>query len=81
MQSTVLNTIPFGPVDLPSRHRPIDQVEFGIGGQGYLELGTPGNRNAPYTTPEMDYEDWLRGEVVEQFDAENPFDILEFPDP
>ena len=32
------------------RHRPIDQLEFGIGGQGYLELGTPGNRNAPYTT-------------------------------
>ena len=63
------------------RHRPIDQLEFGIGGQGYLELGTPGNRNAPYTTPEMDYEDWLRGEVVEQFDAENPFDILEFPIP
>ena len=29
-----------------------------------------------HTTP-VDYEDWLRGEVVEQSDAENPFDILE----
>lgn len=63
------------------RHRPIAQLEIGIGAQGYLELGTQGNRNAPYTTPGMNYEDWLRGEVVQQFDAENPFDILEFPDP
>ena len=65
------------------RHRPrnIDQLEFGLGGQGYLELGTEGNRSAPYSTPNMEYEDWVRGEVVQQFDAENPFDILEFPDP
>ena len=73
------NTV--GSAGFTFRHRPLDQLEFGIGGQGYLELGIEGNRNSPYSTPEVQYDDWLREEVLERFAEENPYDILEFPNP
>lgn len=58
-----------------------DHLELGGGGQFRSEPGAEGNRNAPYRTPELDYEDWLRGEVLESFLAENPEQEINFPDP
>lgn len=58
-----------------------DHFELGTGGQYRHEPGVAGNRNAPYDTPELDYEDWLRGEVLESFLAENPEQEIQFPDP
>jgi len=63
------------------RYRPIDQFEFGFGGQYRYEPGVSGNRNAPYSTPDISYEDFLRGEVVESYMKNNPFQVLDFPDP
>ena len=63
------------------RIRPIDTLEIGFGGQYYYERGIPGKRNAPYHTPNLNYEDYLRGEVVQEFMRENPYDSLEFPEP
>jgi len=60
-----------------------DHLEVGGGGQYRAEPSAEGNRNAPYATPGLDYEDWLRGEVIESFLAENPNQQVEinFPDP
>ena len=63
------------------RYRPVNQFEFGLGGQYRYEPSVQGNRNAPYATPNVSYEDYMRGEVVENFMKENPFQILDFPDP
>ena len=55
--------------------------EFGAGGQ--LDWGpeVPGSRLAPHDTPGLDYEDWLRGEVIENYDLENPGQLADFPNP
>ncbi len=58
-----------------------DHLEVAAGGQGMLEPAVPGSRNAPYITPELDYEDWIRGEVVESFLLDNPGRQIELPDP
>jgi hypothetical protein len=63
------------------RFRPIDQVEVGIGAQFRYEPAVVGNVNAPYHTPEVDYSDWLRGEVISVWAAENPGQLQNFPDP
>jgi len=63
------------------RLRPIDQVEIGIGAQFRYEPAVLGNVNAPYYTPDIDYTDWLRGEVMSVWDAENPGQLQNFPDP
>lgn len=47
-------------------------VEIGAGGQYYFEPKVEGNRFAPYYTPGIDYEDFVRGEVVQTFLEENP---------
>jgi hypothetical protein len=57
-------------------------LELGGGFEGRFEPAVTGSLNAPYQTPRIDYEDWIRGEVGERFVAENgeqqaPF----FPDP
>ena len=54
---------------------------MGIGGQGRFEPAVEGNRTAPYYTEGVDYEDFVRGEVVQTFLEENPFSEIEFPDP
>jgi len=46
--------------------------EVAVGGQVMFEPPAQGSRFAPYETPGMDYEDWLRGEVVEHFLDDNP---------
>jgi hypothetical protein len=56
-------------------------LEVGAGGEWRVEPGTPGNVHSPYQTPGMDYEDWVRGEVVTSYLAENPGLEDFFPDP
>ena len=56
-------------------------LELGGGGQVLREPEVAGNRFAPYATPDIDYEDWLRGEVLENFFAENPGTIEDFTAP
>ena len=48
---------------------------------GTVESSVEGHIHAPYDTPEMNYEDWLRGEVIQTFRAENPISADRFPDP
>ncbi|MFH1463281.1 MAG: hypothetical protein ABIO70_02740 [Pseudomonadota bacterium] len=56
-------------------------LELGLGGEYRHEPWVAGNTHAPYQTPGVDYEDYLRGEVVERWVEENP-DLLDyFPDP
>jgi hypothetical protein len=59
-----------------SRH-----LELGLGGQLNYEPKTEGNRLAPHVTPNVDMEDYIRGEVVERYFAEDPDGLLDFPDP
>lgn len=63
------------------RLRPIKGLELGVGGQYRYEPKVVGNRYAPHQTPDVDYEDWLRGEVVQTYANENPTQLLDFPDP
>jgi hypothetical protein len=56
-------------------------LELGLGGQVMHEPKVPGNRFAPHTTPDLDYEDWLRGEVMTRYDAANPNRLDDFPAP
>ncbi len=56
-------------------------LEFGLGGQYRYEPRAAGNVNAPYQTPGVDYEDFVRGEVVESWVEDNPDREDYFPDP
>ncbi|MBT3220202.1 MAG: hypothetical protein HN348_14025, partial [Proteobacteria bacterium] len=56
-------------------------VEFGLGGQYLFEPSAMGNINAPYQTPNIDYEDFIRGEVVESWVEANPDREDFFPEP
>ncbi len=56
-------------------------LEVGGGGMVRYEPRVPGNRFAPHVTPGVDYEDWVRGQVVERYLEENPNREAEFPDP
>ena len=58
-----------------------DKVQLGLGAEKMLESGVSGNTHAPYFTPGVDYEDWVRGEVVESFRAEHPITADRFPSP
>lgn len=58
-----------------------DYAELGGGGMVRYEPKAEGNRNAPHVTPGIDYEQWVRGEVVQQFLAENPNRPQNFPRP
>jgi hypothetical protein len=58
-----------------------DGLELGVGFEGRHEPAVQGNVNAPYGTPDMGYEAYLRGEVVSDFVAANPDQELLFPKP
>jgi hypothetical protein len=58
-----------------------DHVELGAGGMYRYEPKVQGNVNAPHITPGIDYEQWVRGEVVQNFLAENPNRPQDFPRP
>ena len=49
-----------------------EHAEVGAGGEVFYEPGVAGNRSAPYQTPDVDYEDYVRGEVVEQWLVDHP---------
>jgi len=49
-----------------------NHLQVGVGGQVYVEPEIEGNRFAPYNTPGVDYEDFVRGEVAQRFLEENP---------
>lgn len=59
----------------------LGHIEVGAGGEALFEPGRAGNVNAPYQTPGIDYEDWLRGEVTESYLQEFPGLEDYFPDP
>ena len=63
------------------RWRPLPQVEIALGGEYFYEPEVVGNPNAAHFTPDLNYEDWIRGEVVSNWVAENPGQELNFPDP
>jgi len=56
-------------------------LEFGLGGQYLHEPSVAGNVNAPYQTPGVDYEDYVRDEVVQSWVEANPDREDYFPDP
>ena len=58
-----------------------EHIQIGFGGQKNIESSVEGNIHAPYDTPGMKYEDWIRGEVIQTFRAENPINADRFPDP
>lgn len=65
-----------------ARARFLDHVELGVGGEYRHEAGIAGNVNAPYQTPGVSYEDWMRGEVVDRYLEEYGEDLLDyFPAP
>ncbi len=64
-----------------ARMRLGSHAEIGFGGQYYFEPKVEGNRFAPYDTPNVDYEDFVRGEVAQDFLEENPGMEDFFPNP
>lgn len=59
----------------------LGRVEVGAGGQLYYEPKVTGKRTSPHTTPGVDYEDWVRGEVIEHYLEDNPGAENQFTDP
>ena len=56
-------------------------LELGAGGQGYFEPKVVGNRYAPYTTPGVGYEEFIRGEFIKNYAEENPGAPTDVPNP
>lgn len=48
------------------------RLELGIGGHALYEPEVKGNRYAPYYTPGIDYDDFVRERIAEDFLTENP---------
>ena len=60
---------PVGTVGRTARLGLGSHVQIGAGGQWMKEAGVDGNVHAPYDTPGVNYEDWVRGEVIQSFRA------------
>ena len=58
-----------------------NQFNFGFGTELRYEPEVKGDRNAPYVTPNVNYEDYVRGEVVQRFLEEHPGQENNFPNP
>ncbi|MCB9677113.1 MAG: hypothetical protein H6737_18495 [Alphaproteobacteria bacterium] len=50
----------------------VPHFEIGAGAEVRYEPGVLGSVNAPYHTPNVEYEDWVRGEVAERYLQERP---------
>lgn len=61
-----------------ARISPGKHVELGLGGELKWEQGVAGSLNAPYQTPGVAYEDWVRGEVVESYLQEFGDDLIDY---
>jgi hypothetical protein len=59
----------------------VPHFEIGAGGQFRYEPQVKGNKNAPYATPDISYEDYVRHEVVKNWLEEHPGQQLNFPNP
>ncbi|MBI5543537.1 MAG: carbohydrate porin [Deltaproteobacteria bacterium] len=59
----------------------VPHFEVGVGGEYRYEPEVKGNKNAPYSTPGIAYEDYLRREVVKRWLEEHPGQSMEFPNP
>lgn len=79
IKGTDYNTVLSG--GLTARVNVAGHLELGAGAQGWYEPMVLGNRFAPHTTPGVDYEDYLRGEVVESWVRDNPGELINFPNP
>ena len=55
-----------------ARFRFSTNFEVGLGGQFMIEPGIEGNRFAPYATPGVNYEDYVRHEVVKSYLEAHP---------
>jgi hypothetical protein len=64
-----------------ARVKPGAHFEFGVGGQLMYEPAVEGNRFAPYATPDVRYEDFVRGEVARRYLEANPTGGDFFPAP
>jgi len=58
-----------------------EHLQLGIGAEKFIEPGVQGHTHAPYHTPRVQYEDWVRGEVVQSYRAEHPIQADRFPGP
>lgn len=56
-------------------------VQLGAGGQYYFEPEVAGNGFAPYQTPSITYEDYVRREVAERYFERNPDAMRLLPQP
>lgn len=56
-------------------------LELGAGGQGYFEPEVVGNRYAPYQTPGLSYEEYIRKEFMLDYAEENPGAPYDVPPP
>jgi hypothetical protein len=79
LKGTKYNTIP--TVGGTARIRPFNGLEIGAGGQFRWEQGIEGNQTAPYATPNITYEEYIRGEFTQNFLLENPVEAINFPNP
>lgn len=60
----------------------LGKLELGAGGEAYYEPKVAGKRTALYASPDVPYEDFVRGEVMLRWQERNPsLDPLQFPDP
>ena len=59
----------------------LGKLELGGGGQLYLEPRITGKASAPHSTPDVDYEDFVRGEIAENWVEQHPGEEDLFPDP
>ncbi len=75
------NALPTGGAALRLRVLP-GHLEVGAGGEVMHERAVAGNVNAPYHTPRIRYEDWVRGEVAEAWVQQFGEALIDyFPDP
>jgi hypothetical protein len=56
-------------------------LELGIGGLGRYEPSVSGDQYAPYNTPGVTYEEYVRQDVVQKFLEANPSQGVLFPNP
>ncbi len=59
-----------------------EHLEVGGGGQVAVEPFIAGNKNSSYETPGVNYEDFVRGEVLKSYLTQNPLGGIDsFPNP
>jgi hypothetical protein len=70
LRGSLYNTVLVGGA--VASYRPTDHFDIGIGGELRYEPKVTGDRNAPYYTPGISYEDFIRHEVILRFLEEHP---------